>query len=144
VLATVKENAEALALTDEQKEKLAGLEKKYGEAPTDFSAKMHEIRTSDKSDEEKRAAMQELQKVREQNQVKDRECLAEVNKMLNADQQKKLAELLSKVQVDRRGGREGRTNPGGATGERPRRERPAGAGNTGGDDNAPKPDGIIE
>ena len=148
LLSTIKENSETLKITEEQTTALKALAQEYKPTEDNRAAmrdKLQAIQNSDKSDEEKAKARQELmaemQKTREAAATRDRECTAKVAKILNADQMKQALELARKKMP--------------APGQRPARgERPAGGerparGGEGApapastpDPDAPRPDGI--
>lgn len=151
LLTTIKENAEALKITEEQTAALKALAEEYKAPATDPMAavmeKMQALRTSDKSNEEKakerQDLMAEMQKINDAAAARNRECAAKVAKILNADQMKQAMELARKKMPAGRA-------PGGPGGERPARgdrTRP-GTGDAGGakppttNSGDSKPDGI--
>lgn len=157
MLAACQANGEALGLSEEQTSAVKKLADEYGKEappPENIREKMAEIQNSDRSDEEKRAARQELfQKMRterEQAQKRDQECMEKLNKILSAEQQKKLQEMVRKRMQEQRRGGEGADRPRRGEGEGRRGEGRRGGGQgTRTDDSSagegePKPDGMIE
>jgi hypothetical protein len=141
LLKAILDNAEALKLTEEQTKSIKALAEEYKPAENDMRGmmeKMQAIRTSDKTDEEKRKETQalqaEMQKQREAQMAKDKECAEKVAKILNADQMKQAKELAAKAApAGRRPGR-----------ERPTEQKPAETKTETKptDSSAPKPDGL--